>query len=122
MELSREPIKAKAHGEIDYALSAVNATVPLLLGLNGPALAIPLSFAATQGAVNALTRTPVGLKPLISLRTHGWIEAATIPALAVLSIKSGALSSTRAKAYFGAIGLVLATVYGLTDWEASANS
>lgn len=115
------PIKAKAHGEIDYGFSAVNATVPLLLGLSGPALAIPLSFAVTQATVNALTCTPVGLRPLISLRTHGWIEAATIPALAMLSVKAGALSSTRAKVYFGAMGLALGTVYGLTDWEAPAD-
>ena len=37
--------------------------------------------------------------------------------LAVLSVKSGALSSTPAKLYFGATGLALGTVYGLTDWK-----
>ena len=120
--MSKQPIKATAHGEIDYGFAAVNVVVPPLLGLRGPALAIPGFFAAAQGGLNALTRTPVGLKPVVSLRTHGWVEAATIPTLALLSGRSGALSSTRAKVYFGAMALALGTVYALTDWDAPADS
>ena len=122
MKLMGEPIKAKAHGEIDYGFSAVNVTVPALLGLEGPARRIPAVFALMQGGINALTDQPVGVKRLIPLRTHGWIEAATIPALAGVVVVSGALDTTRAKVYFGAMGLALGVIYALTDWNAAADS
>jgi hypothetical protein len=112
-----QPIKTTAHGAIDYGFAAINLTAPSLLGLSGPAAAIPRSFALMQGGVNAVTRQPLALRPLISLRTHGWIEAATIPSLGALAVATGALGTTRGKAYFGAMGAALAIVYALTDWN-----
>jgi hypothetical protein len=112
-----QPIKTSAHGAIDYGFAAVNLTAPSLLGLSGPAAAIPRAFALMQGGLNAVTRQPYAVRPLVSLRAHGWIEAATIPALGAVAAATGALDSPRGRLYFGAMGAALATVYALTDWN-----
>ena len=117
-----QPIKATAHGTIDYGFAAAQLVAPKLLGLNLPASAILTAFGATQGLLNAVTDTPVGAIRQLPLRTHGYIEAATIPLVGLIAARSGALSGTREKFFLGALGLSLATVYTLTDWEADADS
>jgi hypothetical protein len=117
-----QPIKTSAHGAIDYGFAAINLTAASMLGLSGPAALIPRSFALVQGGLNAVTRQPYAARPLVSLRAHRWIEAATIPALGALAAATGALGSPRGRLYFGAMGAALATVYALTDWDDPAGN
>ena len=49
------PIKARAHGLIDYGFGAAATALPAALGLRGRTRALAAVLAATQGTVNALT-------------------------------------------------------------------
>lgn len=118
----KRPIKATAHGAIDYGFLAAQLAGPSLLGLRGPARTLPAVFGVTQGTINALTDTPVGVKPVMSLRTHGWLEAASGPLFAFLPWYTGALKDPKAKGFFGGLLAALAVVYTLTDWHAPAAS
>ena len=112
-----QPIKATAHGAIDYGFVALMATAPVLLKLNSRARKLAWAFAATQGTVNVLTDTPVGLKRLMRLRTHGWLEAASGPLFLGLPVALGAVAQPRARnAWLAAFGLLLGT-YLLTNWK-----
>ena len=112
-----QPIKRTAHGAIDYAFVAVNLFGPSLLGLTGPARALPAALAAGQGGLNAFTAQPLAVKPLVSFRTHGTLEAATLPLSLLVAWRTGALAERRARAFFAGLFLALGAVYALTDWE-----
>ena len=117
-----QPIKARAHGIMDYGFVGLMTTVPSLLGLSGRARAVAAGFGAVQGVVNALTDTRVGVKPVITLRTHGWLEAASGPAFVGVPYALGVLEDRRARAFFGGALAALVTAYTLTDWKAPADS
>ena len=116
------PIKARAHGLIDYGFAGLTLGLPSVIGLRGSARALPAALGVGQGALNALTDTPVGLRRVASLRDHGWAEVATLPLFALVVWRAGALAEQRERAYFGTLGALLATVYALTDWDAKADS
>ena len=117
-----QPIKARAHGLIDYGFGAAALALPAALGLSGRTRALAGVLAATQGSVNALTATRVGVRPVLSLRTHGWIEAASLPPFLAVPFLTGAASGGRERAFWVGLGVALATVYALTDWQADAAS
>ena len=113
-----QPIKVKAHSLIDYGFAAVGLGGPLVLGLRGPGRALPLGFAAIQGTLNAFTDQPYAVKRLVPFKLHGLGEAVAVPALAVASLATGALSEPRSRAFLGGMLAALGTVYALTDWDA----
>ena len=114
----RKPIGPTAHGLIDYAFATLNTLAPALFGLTGPAKAICYSFAATQGTLNALTDTPVGVKKVVPLRMHGKLETPYVPAILLLPWVTGALRQRNARLYFGAFFAMAVTNYLLTDYNA----
>ena len=117
-----QPIKATAHGVIDYGFVALMIGGSIALGLAPRARNLALGFAATQGTINALTDTPVGLKRLLRLRTHGWIEAASGPVFVGMPLALGAVDEPKERnAWLAALGM-LVTVYALTDWQARPSS
>ena len=116
----RQPIKVEGHSLIDYAFFPAATVVPVLLGLDGRARALPIAFGMTQGALNALTDQPYAAKHLVPFKWHGRLESVAVPAFAVAVLASGVLEQPRAKAYFGAMIGALAIVYTLTDWDATA--
>ena len=117
-----QPIKATAHGVIDYGFFALMTTGPVLLHLNPRIRNLSWAVAATQGTINALTDHPVALRRLISLRMHGWLELAAAPAVIALPPLLSAVSDRRARtAWLTALAL-LATNYTLTDYDAPADS
>ncbi len=117
-----QPIKATAHGVIDYGFFALMTTGPVLLKLNPRIRNLSWAVAATQGTINALTDHPVGLRRIIPLRIHGWLELAAAPAVIALPPLTGAVSDRRARrAWLTVLGL-LATNYTLTDYDAPADS
>ena len=112
-----EPIGPTAHGVVDYGFVSLLLTAPTVLGLNDTARRLGVLFAGLQGTVNALTDTPVGVKPLMSLRTHGWLELASGPLFLGLPVALGAVKEPKARtAWLVAFGM-LAVTYVLTDWK-----
>jgi hypothetical protein len=120
--MAPQPIKATGHGLVDYGLTAVNTLGPQLLGLNARAKLVFGALGATQGAVNALTDTPVGVRPLLSLRTHGVLDLTALPAFVALPLLAGAVTDARSRALWLGGAAALATVYVFTDWTAPPRS
>ena len=114
-----KPIGPTAHGVIDYAFVTTQALAPTLFGLRGAARTLCYGFASFQGAVNALTDTPVGVRPWIPFRVHGRLETPFVPALLLLPWLNGALRQRNARRYFAAFFCVAAANYLLTDYRAN---
>lgn len=72
--MANHPIGPTAHGLIDDGSMTMNLLAPTHFGLGGPARACADGFAASQGLLNALTDTPVGLAKGVPLRVHGGSE------------------------------------------------
>lgn len=114
-----KPIGVEAHSVIDYGLLIGAVTGPPLLGLQGPALAIPIGWGAVQGALNATTDQPYALTRLVPFKAHGRIEALGVPALAATLLATRAYRQPAAKGFFAALLAALGVVYALTDWDAT---
>ncbi len=117
-----QPIKATAHGVIDYGFFALMTTGPVLAGVSPRLRALSWGVAATQGTINALTDHPVALRRIIPLRIHGWLELAAAPAVIALPPLNGAVSDRRSRTAWLTVLALLATNYTLTDYEAPADS
>ena len=117
-----QPIKATAHGVIDYGVAALMTTAPSILGLDRRACAMGWGFGGMVGVLNALTDHRVALRRLIPLRIHGWIDLASIPVYAGLPPASGALRDRRTRIAWAAGLALLGATAVLTDYEASADS
>ena len=114
--MPRRPIGPKAHGLIDYGFLAMGLLAPTLFGLKGSAKALSYGFAASQGLLNTLTDTPVGLK-IVPLRTHGELETPFVPSILLLPLLTGAMKQRNARLYFGAFFAIAAANYVLTDFN-----
>lgn len=114
-----KPIGPTAHGAIDYGFVTVQTLAPRLFGLAGPARTLCYAFAATRGALNALTDHPLGLKRVVPLRVHGQCETPFVPALLLFPWLTGALKQPRARRYFLSFFCVVLANYLLTDYNAN---
>jgi hypothetical protein len=114
-----KPISPKLHGAIDYGFLGLNLAAPSLLGLKGPARMLPYLIGGVQGGLNAVTDQPYAARRAVPFPVHGAIEKWSAPAYVLLPVVTGALKQPRARAYFGGLLGVLATVWPLTDWNRS---
>jgi hypothetical protein len=112
-----KPIDAKLHGILDYGFAAVNLVGPALLKLPKQTKNIYAGIAGTLVSVNAVTDTPVGIKPLISLKDHQKADISLLGTLAALTLLKP-IREHRPSLYFhlGVLGAVLAQ-YLLTDFN-----
>lgn len=113
--MARKPISPALHGLIDYGFGIVNLSVPVLLGLSGPARVVPMVWAVAQGSLNAFTDQTYAVKRVIPFATHGRAKTFGLPALAVTTVVFGAWKQPGSRLFFAA----LATDYFLTDYNAT---
>lgn len=118
--MAMRPFGPKGHGVADWVFMAAQMVVPRLLGLSPRARLIATAFGAITGVVNSLTRQPFGIKPVMSLRTHGKLETPLIPALITVPLLAGVLSDRRARRYFLPIFAISCANYLLTDYNADS--
>jgi hypothetical protein len=112
------PITPRLHGLIDYGFVAVQALIPSLLGVNNKAVKLYQATAVNLFLYNALTDHPVSAKPLISYKTHGKIDVASVAGLALLTFYSGIRRDKKALSFHIAlVSLAVINVF-LTDWDA----
>ena len=116
--MPRKPFGPAAHCGIDYALVAYQALGPTLFRLTGPAKTIAYGFAATTGAVNALTDQPFAVKQAIPFRVHGLLDYLFVPGLLALPWAVGALRERRGRAYFVPFAAAAGLHVLLTDYHA----
>ncbi len=115
----RQPIKDEAHSLIDYGFAAVSSLGPLVLGLHGPARAIPLAWGVGQGVLNAFTDQPYALRRVVSFRRHGDAEAVALPAFLATVALTRPFEQRRAKLFLGVLLTALVSNYALTDYDAA---
>lgn len=115
-----KPISPLAHGVIDYAFSGVQAFVPPLLNVNPVAGATFKLLACGFAAVNVLTDTPVGLKPLISFGAHKQLDRAFLVGQAAL-LATPFIRKDKKALLFHAGFLALAVLnYVFTDYRSGS--
>ncbi|MBC7785795.1 MAG: hypothetical protein H7144_18360 [Burkholderiales bacterium] len=118
--MAMRPFGPKAHGVADWVFMAAQIVVPRLLGLSPRARLIATAFGAVTGVVNSLTRQPFGIKPVMSLRTHGKLETPLIPAMVAVPLIAGVLGDRRARRYFLPVFAIACVNYLLTDYNAGS--
>ncbi len=107
----------KQHGINDYGFAAIQLLVPALIGCNKNAVRLHALLGANVLAYNALSDTPVGLKPLIPYKIHEKVDIATVAGLALLTFAKPIRQDKRALPFhIGLVALAAVNVL-LTDWD-----
>lgn len=102
---------------IDYGFSAIQLLAPIALGLNKKAQRSYQSLGTGFLAMNAVTKTSVGLKPLISFKEHQKADLVFLAGLAGLSFfKSIRKSRLSLGFHLGFLAVAMAN-YLLTDYN-----
>jgi hypothetical protein len=117
MSCMNKPIKPALHGIMDYLFSGVQLLVPSLLKLNKKAVKTYAAMGTGFLATNALTDTPVGIKPVISLQTHRQIDAVALASLAMLSVAKPIRKDKKALTFHLFYLAAAITNYVLTDYN-----
>lgn len=105
------------HAALDYGLGAALMTLPRALGLNRRSTVFFGAFGAVAVVVNALTRTPLGVRPLIPFRTHRTVDLAADPVFLTLPLVIDIAREPRARALWLASSALLVGNVLLTDWS-----
>lgn len=113
----KKPVSPTAHGIMDYVISGVEMAAAPLLGLNTKATRTYQALGAGYTLINALTKTPVGVKKMIPLKTHQKGDLGLIAGVALLTFVPFIRKDK--KALFFNLGLValVALQYALTDYN-----
>jgi len=117
--MNTKPVKPKVHGIVDYVFSAVQVAVPALLRLNSKAAKTYGALGTGFLAVNALTKTPVGLKQVLSFKEHQKADLGFLAGLSLLSLTSFIRKDKKALGFhLGFLAIAIAH-YILTDYNAN---
>jgi hypothetical protein len=78
------PINTKSHGLLDYSLSGTLIFAPNAFGFptGGAASAVARIMGGSATVYSALTRYELGLRPIISMKTHLILDAASAALMA----------------------------------------
>jgi hypothetical protein len=114
----KKPVSPTTHGIVDYILSGVELAAPPLLGLNPRAARTYQAIGAGYTLVNALTKTPVGIKKLIPLKTHQKGDIGLLVGLTLLSAVPFIRKDKKALVFHAAFLGVAVLQYILTDYKA----
>ncbi|GIG28539.1 hypothetical protein [Cellulomonas marina] len=106
------------HAALDYGVAATLLTAPHLLGTSTRAKVFFEAFGALATTVNALTRTPLAVRPVLSLRAHRTADLLADPLYLALPLVTGIAKEPRARALWLATAAMLAASVALTDWDA----
>ena len=117
--MNQKPVTPTLHGLIDYAFAGIQLAAPSVLGLNAPMTRTYQALGTGFLAVNALTDTPVGVKPLLSLRGHQRADAGFLVSLSLLTLAPFIRKDKAALGFH--VGFLLTAVghFALTDYGAN---
>lgn len=114
----KRPVSPAAHGIMDYVISGIELAAVPFFGMNSKAVRTYQAIGAGYTLVNALTKTPVGLKKVIPLKVHQKGDLGLLAGLAVLSAVPFIRKDKKALLFtLGFLG-VAALQYLLTDYNA----
>lgn len=118
----RKPLNPKAHCLIDYGFVALQALVPIALGLSQKTTRRSRLMGAGVLTYSALTQSPVALHPLIPFKAHKWIDLSTLTLLAFTTMAKDIRRDTKAIAFNLGLVVLGATAVALTNWQAKGSS
>ena len=113
----KKPIDAKLHGILDYGFAAMNLVGPALLNLPKQTKNIYAGLAGTLASVNAVTDTPVGLKPMLSLKNHQKADLSFLGTLALLTFAKPIRENKPSLYFHLGVFAMAVTQYVLTDFN-----
>lgn len=113
----KKPVSPTVHGIMDYVISGVEMAATPFLGLNTKAARTYQAIGAGYTLVNALTRTPVGVKKLIPLKMHQRGDLGLIAGLAVLSFVPFIRNDRRTLLFHAGLLGIAALEYLMTDYN-----
>ncbi len=114
----KKPVSPTAHGIMDYVISGVELAAAPLLGINSKAARTYQAIGAGYTLINALTKTPVGVKKLIPLKTHQKGDLGLVAGLALLSFVPFIRNEKKALILNLSFLAIIALQYALTDYDA----
>lgn len=115
--MKKKPLSPFQHGIIDYGLAAVQLAGPTLLGLNKKTTKLHQLFGLKLLGMNALTDTPAGIKPVISLKTHKKADLAVLGSMTALTAMNHISNKRRSIIFHLAFVGISAAHYLLTDYK-----
>ncbi len=119
--MSTKPFSPKQHGLNDYGFVALQLLVPPLLGFNKKAVKLYRFLGFNLLTYNALTDTPVGIRPVISYQTHKKIDIANVAGLAAATLLPVIRKEKKVLAFhLGFVALAAVNIL-LTDWDADTH-
>lgn len=115
--MENKPITPVLHGLVDYAFAAALFGVPTKLGCNKKTVWLYRGLALEVFLYGAMTRQPLSLLPLISMKAHRMIDLANLSGLSLLTAYKGIRSKPKAVAFnLTMVALGITTVL-LTRWK-----
>lgn len=116
-----KPVNPRLHGIIDYVFSGVLLAAPSLLKLNSSATKTYASIGASFLVGNALTDTPVGMKPVLSFKDHQKTDATFLAGLAALTATKMVRKEKRALLFHLSFFAIAVSHYILTDYNSGSD-
>lgn len=117
--MNAKPVTPRLHGFIDYTFAGIQLLAPALLRLNKPITQTYQALGAGFLAVNAVTDTPVGVKPLLSFRGHQRADAGFLASLSLLTLAPFIRRDRAALTFHLGFLATAITHYVLTDYGAN---
>jgi hypothetical protein len=113
-----KPVTPAMHGIIDHVFSGVLLAGPTALNLNDNAAKTFGTLGAGFLAVNAVTNTPAGIKPVLSFKQHQKADIVFLSGMALLTAVNFIRKDRKALIFH--MGFLAAAVahYLLTDYDA----
>ena len=109
-------VAAPTHGIIDYAFSGLQLLAPPVLKLNPLASKTYRVLGLAVLALNALTKTPVGIKKVLSFKTHQRADQVLLAGQLALSFLPFMRTKKASWLHFSLLALALGH-YLMTDYN-----
>lgn len=113
----KKPVTPAAHGLIDYVFSGLQLAAAPLLHLNNKTTRTYQALGAGFTLVNALTKTPVGIKPLIPFKGHQKADLGFLAGLTLLSFAPFIRKDRSARIFHLSFLTIALLHYALTDYD-----
>lgn len=117
-----KPVTPAMHGIIDHVFSGVLLAAPTALNLNDSAAKTYGTLGAGFLAVNAITDTPAGIKPVLSIKQHQKADAGFLAGMALLTAVSFIRKDRKALIFHLGFFATAVAHYLLTDYNAEVHA
>ena len=115
--MHKKPLTPLHHGIIDYSFAAVQIAGPTLLGLNKKTRTLHQLLGLNLLGNTALTDSPAGIKPVVSLKTHRKVDLAVLGSMTALTAMKPIYKNRRSLIFHLALVGLGAASFLLTDYK-----